>query len=430
MSSAIDRRMATEPPIYHLPVEILAIIFTLGQSVDFPQREPKSGWDWDPSVRGSLSLVSRHFREIITNTPSLWSKIRWRLSSDPLAPPEEFLVLCLQRSASSHISWFISLHSCDKERANRLGQLVAAQLYRLRELHIHVVDFVVAFWVYAILRDYPAPVLEYYGISGRASYDFPIFSGGAPQLRSIDIVAYANVSPPPSKDPLPPFNTVTTLWINQPQRALSPELVSTLTASPVLTSLRLSVCDLNRSIVEARIPTLTHLIIEGGSVWPILLSIQAPALEVLSITDAEGFSDFYDMGPGTNKLPNLRSLSIRLFDWENFGDGIDHFTTSVFKQNTPLLAELSLYINPDDVVSVLDDLGCEGWPRLQSLSIPRDTPTSAIRTALQRRINAGQCIQQLIRGDLVHKVDSSHGSHLLVEQLDSDPIPAQRAQYQ
>ncbi|KAL6298569.1 hypothetical protein BKA93DRAFT_46703 [Sparassis latifolia] len=167
-------------PINRLPIEILGDIFLL---VMRPVK-PKHAFIWNSSrlrhTRGLtvLTKVCRHWRDVCTNFPFLWSHISGApRDADPPIP------LFLQRSRPAPLTVYLPANSIPS--ALSLLEL-ESERSRIQELFVH------SFTEVAGLRYSPAPALEH--LTLRADYVVPrahqhiiLFDDNVPRLKTLSI---------------------------------------------------------------------------------------------------------------------------------------------------------------------------------------------------------------------------------------------------
>lgn len=171
-------------PIYRLPVELLAHIFTLLADQPYHESRPYAS----PIA---LSQVCRSWRTIAEQTPQLWSSM-------PLARGLDWTQRALQYSQNTSLDVRISSFGIkNPEKYKQAVQLTLEQLPRIRSLDVtldEIVDGVLS-EVPTLLRSRPASALKEleYRISGyrrdnSGDLNGDLFTGACPeQLRSANI---------------------------------------------------------------------------------------------------------------------------------------------------------------------------------------------------------------------------------------------------
>ncbi|KII86403.1 hypothetical protein PLICRDRAFT_289346 [Plicaturopsis crispa FD-325 SS-3] len=171
----------TEAPIASLPPELLCMIFEAGARMD-------------ARFRTLVTLVSRHWKSVAVSSVELWTTV----SIDTSFPVDEISVLedILRRTGTAELSLTLLARVYDNisdTRTTAFMDVVCSQIYRVRQLVIKTQDVYVPPDVLRRLEPLSAPVLRTLALRGRYShhslsyqYENPLFSGGAPFLRSLD----------------------------------------------------------------------------------------------------------------------------------------------------------------------------------------------------------------------------------------------------
>ncbi|KAJ7982813.1 hypothetical protein DFH06DRAFT_711411 [Mycena polygramma] len=177
---------APQLTIISLPNEVLVAIAAAGQEGPVNPATFTGRPEW------ALSRVSRHFRDVVVNSPELWTSVDVNLDAEGSV---EILKLYLQRSRARSISAAIhylpkTTHFLDNAVLNRL-RLVALHIHRVWRLEIAICT-VWSEHLLGPLREIAAPNLRYLEISNHLKKnDFvrkpvrgpvDIFSFGAPRL--------------------------------------------------------------------------------------------------------------------------------------------------------------------------------------------------------------------------------------------------------
>ncbi|TFK64879.1 hypothetical protein BDN72DRAFT_846207 [Pluteus cervinus] len=212
----------TFTPVYRLPPEILARIFSFFQHAQRHGTENSSriSLHWVVVMR-----VSQHWRDVAIGSPNLWSHIS---SSYPKRITQEWLRRSKGASLSINLRHISSLPS----------EFFSTSLSRIREMTL---EFSSSTWRKLLPKlTSTAPLLEYLSIliSDSTTEDPPItnsvFVGATPRLRHLELVGCSvDISSSLFKD-------LTTLYLNSPPLKLSiTDLLTALHNLSSLTSLSL-----------------------------------------------------------------------------------------------------------------------------------------------------------------------------------------------
>ncbi|KAF8972087.1 hypothetical protein BDZ97DRAFT_1783107 [Flammula alnicola] len=171
--------------VNRLPPEVLARIFGLLQSAvletTFPLPESFNAWL-------IVTRVCRRWRNTALAFPRLWSHIYIRNPSDRIA------TLSSMNSAQTLLSVYCAIHTANDRQSStdeNAIRLMAAQMYRIRELHISWERLSESSLRELVVPPTPAPNLEVLSIIGQPNdgypdYDLlPLFLNRTPQLKKI-----------------------------------------------------------------------------------------------------------------------------------------------------------------------------------------------------------------------------------------------------
>ncbi|KIM42624.1 hypothetical protein M413DRAFT_120812, partial [Hebeloma cylindrosporum] len=170
-------------PVNHLPPEILAHIFSFvqphAQGPPFPL--PKTYNKWMKVTR-----VCQHWRTTALAFPRLWSHIHVRKALD-----RKIATTNIKRSAQSPLNVYCTIVTPPLANEVNVLSLVAEQMHRIQELHIHwTIDHETSLWD-LIIPPTPAPNLEVLSLIG--SWDErvsnlilpPVFQNITPRLKKL-----------------------------------------------------------------------------------------------------------------------------------------------------------------------------------------------------------------------------------------------------
>ncbi|KAF7986632.1 hypothetical protein HWV62_26444 [Athelia sp. TMB] len=257
-----------------LPNELLVLIFQEARkSGDYPGR--------------SVAQVSRHWREIATRTPQLWTDI--------YIGNLEMAALYMERSKALPFDVRVRIPPLYSE-VETLGQLLIRHIARCRRLTI-VFATSAGRKLFDFLRTASAPLLVHIDISCTIYTPFDvttparIFIGGSPMLQTLRIISFPWL--------LPPLQSVTALYLFN-IHPFSPE-------------------DLRSAFLTLRSLVTLEVVGEIATAWIAAEAVELPALRTLKLT-AEDDQDHADQFRGLYEAieaPSLEFLSLRKFGDED-----------------------------------------------------------------------------------------------------------------
>ncbi|KAF7367425.1 hypothetical protein MSAN_00805100 [Mycena sanguinolenta] len=302
--------MSTKTTIFSLPNELLGAIAAAGQEERVADSYgPDPRWHTDSKIDNFrsewvLSHVSRRFRDVIINSPALWTLIGAKLDAWGSV---EMLKLYLDRSCACKIS--ITLREFPKNtdadldddalelRLIRVSQIVP-HISRVRTLRIllgteRIVELLSPFRVIA------APHLQHLEIikaSDEEDATLVIFSSGAPKLTFVKIVGLALDLPT-----APWTASLTYLWLQRYQFDWVINNLVPLTAQcPLLVHLHFDTHFRTKGD-RVRIPTLKSL--------HITISVQEVAhnhlVDIVNLFDAPALAEFTVRGTHGDQICRL-----------------------------------------------------------------------------------------------------------------------------
>jgi len=220
-------------PVNRLPPEILAHIFSFVQlhSQGPSFRLPKYHNKWMKVTR-----VCQHWRTVALSFPYLWSHVHVRKPLD-----RKIAMKNVERSAQSPLNVYCTIVAPPLADEVNILSLVAEQMHRLQELHIHwTIPHETSLWD-LIIPPTPAPNLEVLSLIG--SWDDsvsnltlpPIFQNTTPRLRKL---TFTRISSWPHND----FCGLThlSLFDQRDGRVSLPNFLAMLKSSPNIEELLLN----------------------------------------------------------------------------------------------------------------------------------------------------------------------------------------------
>ncbi|KAF7979619.1 hypothetical protein HWV62_41952 [Athelia sp. TMB] len=240
-----------------LPNELVALIFQEAhQSGHYPRR--------------SIAQVSRHWREIATRTPQLWTDIH--------IGNLEMAALYMERSKALPFDVRVRIPPLYSE-VETLGQLLIRHIARCRRLTI-VFATSAGRKLFDFLRTASAPLLMHIDISCTIYTPFDvttpasIFIGGSPMLQTLRIISFPWL--------LPPLQSVTALYLFIPE-------------------------DLRSAFLTLRSLITLEVVGEIATAWIAAEAVELPALRTLKLT-AEDDQDHADQFRGLYEAIEAPSL--------------------------------------------------------------------------------------------------------------------------
>ncbi|KAF7343424.1 F-box domain-containing protein [Mycena venus] len=386
-----------------LPNELLVSIAAAGQEGRVPDLRPVFKSEW------TLSHVSRHFRDVITGAPALWTLVEANLNANGSV---EILRLYLERSGGCDISATLKHGWTAKgtERnliAERLRQLVS-QINRVWRLSI-VLDSSHSVEVLLPFRDVAAPKLQYLEII-RDHIDYSrwdsveLFSAGAPELTFLKMDGFK------PELPVPPWTASLThleFWGGQDGGDAGEDatvILSAITAKCLsLVHLYLDINWMDPSGCRFHIPPLKtlHISISDSEDEDYLLGIvdlfDTPALTKFIINNAFCEQIFEVFSAAS--FPHASFPALTSFSFVNggpcpcqsgvpFSDSIPLPPLSLF----PALSSITL-INQCLTVTLVRDILAQPWPLKSVTLCPQDRTlddvAAAVRDGIQSQLQCG-----------------------------------------
>lgn len=320
-------------PISTIPLEILIQIF---ESFILLQRDARPL----PSNSASifLSHVTRHWREVVLKTPTLWTKISLSNHSSRV-----YIQTCLQRSGECGLD--ICIRPFEKTVAvDELFTLLIAEVHRWRSLtvDVHTRELCHGILDQLRIRTLAAPLLQSLDIhlsgipADRQNWtESRIFDDGAPLLSSVKFYGIA------SQTYCPPLSAVTSLTLGKPATnhasRVSPIIPNyqmfqdTLRSCRALRTLVLSDAVFwhgpeDQIVTPLQIPSLLSLTVKLptiGNYAPYiaaLATIVAPSLQELTLVSTNGvLTPVFTTGFCTGKqYPHLHTVNFLEVDGTEF----------------------------------------------------------------------------------------------------------------
>ncbi|KAH9917114.1 uncharacterized protein BXZ73DRAFT_92391 [Epithele typhae] len=313
-------------PVLRLPSEVLVHIFKLGSRM--PQEDPILGASTQRPFILVAAAICRHWREIATTTPDLWTNI---VVKHPR--PYGWVPLCLVRSADQPIDITIDCRSTNLLTATIVDGLVSqlmVHILRWRRFALNTTDPATIYAIGHRLREARAPSLRHLqlslsGSSGNQEVLLPeILQGGAEALTS---VRYDSLCTPWNSRPLVNLTMLDLRWLWLQTRLQYEQFAKLLAASPSITALVLRGTYIHlhsgRQYPPLSIPTLRYLEVSGDNVCRMSSILETPNLVELTLAnlDETEFREFVAslpvpgettitgniLGP---RYPRLHSLSL------------------------------------------------------------------------------------------------------------------------
>lgn len=189
LESRLEQAVRLQAPLQRLPNELLASIFVIGVL---------DTGDQDSLMLSTLMLVCRHWREVATNTPALWSRItvgthhslnRARLKLDrSKAAPLDIYIDFSPRLEHGSVTTESVVHTMD---------LLCPSIWRWRTLQLTVPNRPQAHAALMRCKE-QAPILEFLSVriahsmqeDHYSTFHLSLFAGHTPRLRSCSFTSF------------------------------------------------------------------------------------------------------------------------------------------------------------------------------------------------------------------------------------------------
>lgn len=373
-----------------LPHETLIAIF---EEVVFSQ--PRISLS---SASEVLSHVTRHWRDVALNTPSIWAVIQCRADQRQL----ELVAMYLKRSKTSLIDLEVTLNQ-ESEDITLFCQMIDPHMDRCRQLSLRAGTQADLSLLLGWVEYMAAPTLRSLDILCEDDRDNPvdidIFTGGAALLTSVSVTGVG------LHGCLPPLQAVTTMKYLDIGRSswISCAHWQSMLAS-AMTLIHLDICG---EFVSAwgtaspvNLPSLQMLKISHGQtgfghadhICGILAAILAPSLKVLTLVAIDD-QDVPFPEPSSLDFPSLQALILLgmyggIFQVARAFPNVRHVTCDIY--------------NCDGLRAVLEEIGSDAnpratyWPHLRSLAVtPPHTQNCGFHRLLLNRIDIKIAIERL-----------------------------------
>lgn len=381
-------------PIGVLPPELLAAIFQSGPCDVFDHG----------TYAISISQVSRHWRNVSLDIPSLWNFFR-------IVPYEQssqlkMLETFIGRARSHPLSIVIDMECGSSEREyslhdidSQLGRVIPL-VSRWRTLFIHGNFWEDVFDVCSPFEELCAPLLESFEVVVDSEEDMEdythtelcVFVAGAPRLSHVRVEEVSLMSCHP------PLASLVSLHLHRPPNQLTPDQFwETLTASNQLRNLHIGgyVADIQFESSlgpGVQLPSLHSLTISPfpqTDLYSLLVCLNCPSLEHLTIISSVLKDDILPelanalrKTNGPSRYPLLKSLTLRYVNFIRWWEA-DWLVTML-----PSITHLVIYrcVNPATLLDRLlplkhvgtfdededrDESGPVSWPLLQTICLSK-----------------------------------------------------------